>query len=296
MKTYYDYRRLRESETAKLDDALNKLIQTIQGALYAQFASIVDDLLTDEDGKISTTVRNVTAPNRIGVRIQTETKTQAPRLISRIVRGLLRVLGLNRFYFRSMPDLKSESIDDRVLRKVMLRYGYDTTRNAIIPGGWLDQLSDNQALTQRVTSDIRQAMAAKTPLNEFKKQFRDAFTGKNGLGYLQQHYNTFVFDLHQQFDRQTQLEYADQLKLNHALYSGTIKDNTRPFCEQRTGQVYTREFIAKWENLEFQGKLRVGYNPFVHCGGYNCRHHLNWVSPLIAERIAKGKENINTYK
>ncbi|MCB0334706.1 MAG: hypothetical protein KDD62_00330 [Bdellovibrionales bacterium] len=295
MKTYDHYRRLRESKSRDLDSTLQSLIKSIQTALAGVVVDVISDLVTDQDGAISTTVGNVTKQGRIGLVIKRETKRQAPRLIDRIVKGLGLITRLNRLYFRAMPDVQPESVDERVIRKVLLRYGYDATTKQVLPGGWLDSLSDNSALEQRVGNAIRQAIAAKTPLNDFKKQFRADFTGANGLGYLEKHYETFVFDLHQQVDRQTQVEYADRLKLNHALYSGTIKDNTRPFCKARTGLVYTRDEIAGWENLNFQGKIKVGYNPFVHAGGYNCRHHLSWVSELVAIRIAKGEKNINKY-
>jgi hypothetical protein len=83
------------------------------------------------------------------------------------------------------------------------------------------------------------------------------------------------------------LVYADQLGLNYAVYSGTLKDNSRQFCEDRLNLVFTRAEIAGWAKLEFSGKPKIGYDPFHDCGGHNCRHHLNFITDQIAQYLLK---------
>jgi hypothetical protein len=287
-----ELRREREKETRKLDTQFQKLVKTVQGVLWSGVVDIILNLDTDEDGRVKNTIRNNTRITSVGFRIAQTSAQQKESLISRVIKGVTKILGLNGRYFKAEQPNRPETLDERVQRLVMANLGFDTRNNTVIPGGWLDQLADFNPIAQQVGREIRSAIAGKVPINDFRRQFQRAFTGVDGFGYLERHYNTFVFDLYQQVDRQTQFQYAEELGYDHALYSGTIKDNTRPFCRQRVRNIYTRDEIKKWKDLNFQGKLKVGYNPFIHCGGYNCRHHLSWIS---AESVARLRKEVNNY-
>ena len=72
---------------------------------------------------------------------------------------------------------------------------------------------------------------------------------------------------------------------------GTVKD-TREFCLQRHGNVYTTEEIRSWADKDWQGK-----NPatdentiFAYRGGYNCLHSFIPRDPNFVE-----KSEINIY-
>jgi hypothetical protein len=129
---------------------------------------------------------------------------------------------------------------------------------------------------------MNQAIGAKMKLADFQKLFRSVFVGNPGFGMLEQYFKRATYDLYQTLDRAANLVYADRLKLNYAIYSGTVMDTTRPFCEERVNKVFSRKQIEGWSELEWKGKPPI-YNPYLHCGGYNCRHHLSFVSDEVAE-------------
>jgi hypothetical protein len=79
--------------------------------------------------------------------------------------------------------------------------------------------------------------------------------------------------------------YAERLGLKYAVYSGTLEEDSRPFCVARVNKVYSLGEIQSWRNLKFQGKPKIGYEPVYDCGGFNCRHHLSWISDEIAEKL-----------
>lgn len=287
-----EIRREREKETRALDNRFEALVKVVQNALWMIVVDIILGLDTDGEGRIKNTIKNNIQVTRVGLRFERGIIQQKQNFVTRVINGLKKVLGLNGRYFKAEQPNRPEKIDERLQRLVMANLGFDTRNNRLIPGGWLDQLTDFNPLAQQVGREIRAAIAGKMPIDQFREQFRRSFTGQDGLGYLERHYNTFVHDLYQQVDRQTQFQYAEELGYNHALYSGTIKDNTRPFCRERVRNIYTREEIEKWRDLNFKGKLKVGYNPFIHCGGYNCRHHLSWISEESVKRLRK---EVNQY-
>ena len=75
-------------------------------------------------------------------------------------------------------------------------------------------------------------------------------------------------------------ELASKAELEHFLYYGTLKPNSRRFCRVHAGHVYTSRQIAKMDN----GML----NPVrVFKGGYNCRHSWVPVDPTWSDELRR---------
>ena len=276
----------------QLTARLENLIRKIQGEVYVDIERELDALRLDDAGRITYSVGNMALIRRIELKVQQATAKARQGLFAWIVEKALEVLGLNRLYFGLVKKSIPEAVEDRVERLVMLRLGYDTKKKSITEGGWLDTAFDVRNIARAVAQDMARAIAGRMALKLFRKQFRDAFIDLKGRGYVERHWKTVSFDLMQQVDREAQNQFAEALELPVALYSGTAKENTRPFCLERIRQYYTRDEITGWDAKEWKGKIRVGHNSLVHCGGYNCRHHLSWVSQELIE--IKGIE-VNQY-
>ena len=105
-----------------------------------------------------------------------------------------------------------------------------------------------------------------------------------------------INDTFAEYDRRTSDQYATQLQLNYFIYNGGEIKTTRDFCEQRNGNIYTREEGLEWNTLDWQGK-KPGHNVLNDAGGYNCRHYLDWISYELAKQlrpdIQRSKFDIN---
>ena len=283
----------REAKAREADKKLQKLIKAFQRGLWLVVAEkLLDFTYSPQSGKLLFSDTNLGRVQDVKLALRLETQKRRPGFLRSIIRDALAILGINKRYFNEMAPLSGGSVDDQVRRLVLRRLGYNIATQRIIPGGWLDIITDTTQVANRIAQDLNQSIANKITQKEFIEQFKPVFTGENGLGYLDNHFQTLSHDLYQQIDRQTQAVYADKLKLPFALYSGTAKDNTRDFCLQRIDQIYSKAFIAEWVNLDFKGKPKVGYNPFVHCGGHNCRHHLSYLS---AEAVEVMGVEVNQY-
>lgn len=93
-----------------------------------------------------------------------------------------------------------------------------------------------------------------------------------------------IQDTFSEYDRTTSQQYATQLNLNYFIYNGGEIKTTRDFCDQRNGNVYTREEGIAFNSLDWQGK-KEGHNFLVDAGGYNCRHYLDWISYELAKQL-----------
>jgi len=71
---------------------------------------------------------------------------------------------------------------------------------------------------------------------------------------------------------------ADELGLDLFVYFGPDDDVTRPFCETRVNQVFTREEIDSWDNEQ-------GLDVWIYGGGYNCRHQILPISLEDAQKL-----------
>jgi hypothetical protein len=155
----------------------------------------------------------------------------------------------------------------------------------LIPGGYLSTLFNNQQIAQRVGAVMNSAILSKMPLKDFQIQFKALFVGNPGQGMLEKHWRTNSGDLFQRIDRAANFAYAEQFGLNWAIYSGTLEEDSRPICISSVNKVFNRDQIAAWADLDFQGKPRIGYDPFMDCGGFHCRHHWSWTSEQIAKQL-----------
>lgn len=288
MKTREQLSDERQLAANNYQSALMRLIAGIQSAMAV---SIIDEIIgldTDADGLIKNTVRNTLTASQVGLRVDFVLAERRRGILGFILRGIRKILGLNAAYFKTIKSYSAETVDAAVLRKTMLRLGYDVLTDKVLGGSWIDNLLGARSVKVQVMSAVSQAVAARLPLNTFRLQFKQAFTAPGGLGYLERHYNTFAHDLFQGIDRSAGAEYSEKLALRYFLYSGSImapnkkSKGTRPFCAENVNRLFHISIFDTWAAKTWAGK-----NPHVpvsiSLGGYNCRHHINYISDELAE-------------
>lgn len=72
-----------------------------------------------------------------------------------------------------------------------------------------------------------------------------------------------------QFNNELTFATAEVTGTKKFLYSGPVGPNTRPFCREHAGKIYT---LAEIEKMNNGTDLSVRSS----CGSYNCRHH--WIA------------------
>ena len=282
MPTLNELIQKREAEAEKAKKATEAQVRVLQALGYTAVIEWAIQNLDTEEGKFKATARNlgrVSGLYRVLGEWQTKYKGS---MLGTVLDWAGRIFGANEAYFDSFEDV-TESITDKARRLTLQRWGYDG--KALIPGGYFESLFNNQAIAQRTASLVNVAINQKMSLAEFQRTFKSVFVGINGQGMLERYWRTNSFDLFMRLDRQANLIYADALGLNYAIYSGTLEEDSRAFCIARVNKVFDREGIEAWKGLEWQGKPKIGYDPFTDCGGFNCRHHLSWISDGLAETL-----------
>jgi hypothetical protein len=281
-------RRLNFIETEQ--QRMERLVRQFQRGLAVDIAEIAAEL------DLSTTeARQMLNNYQLISRAQTITESRytafAQQMTTRLLSGVQALFGLNTAFFTAQK-LPATGVALGVEQVILTRLGFDPIARRVLPGGWLASFNNPAPLVQRVATSIQTAIQGEQGARTFRKELRDQIVGKDGLGYAEQHFNTFTRDIFKRTDGATQLAYADALELNFARYAGTELENSRPFCLKRLNRIYTRKEIESWRTLEFQGKPKVGYDPFTDLGGYNCTHGWNWISDELVELLG---EPVNEY-
>ena len=272
-----------EKEFAKIVSAMQRRV--LQVAIAGLLGYALDGIAT------RLTVSNIRNTNRVAAQIRVTGRRERKGLLQFLIESLLALFDRNKKFYQG--EGTTQAVDDAARKKLLLLYGYDTETGEVIPGGYLDQAVNFGGIAQQVGSILNQQIAARSSLTSIRKALRIGLGAKGG-GIVDSHFTRFTRDLFAEHDRVVKLEYKEQLGLSFAVYAGTEIDTTRPFCEDRINNVYTESEILKWNTQDWQGKKPGDVR--IVCGGYNCRHHLNWISEGTANAIAEDRGGVNNYK
>lgn len=301
MQTFQDLIKERESFSEETQSALMQRVKALQGALYSYLVErVIDNLEVDEAGQIKFTIGNARTAGKFST-VWKAYQRQSGGLTGWIVKQLIRLFDLNTKYIREVERV-SDSLEAKARKLLLLNLGYDVDKKQIVPDSWLANLTAQDEIKQKVASRINTAIQSKVSLKEFRKQFKDDFLDTNsGLGYLSRYYEQRTFDIFQKTDRAAQEIYAQELKLNWRIYSGTLMEpvkgktkGTRPFCRARLNNIYSSGEIKKWQNLKFAGRVDP-YDPFIDCGSINCRHHWSVISEQMKDTLEKRGRKVDQY-
>jgi hypothetical protein len=148
------------------------------------------------------------------------------------------------------------------------------------------------ATQSKLVDTMYNSIAGQMPYDDMVKKFQRLMTGfkdKRG-GSMAQYAKLYVNDAITTFHTQVSLQKADDANIDHFLYYGNVMNTTRDFCRERVGQIYTKEEIDSWNDMEWSGKSGP---PMTNRGGYNCRH--SWLpvqSPAVLEKKGVNRYNV----
>jgi len=277
---YYTKKREQEADKADKDTALQ--VRVLQGLGYTAVIEWAMQSLEIEDGKIKASAKNLGKVSTL-YRILSEWQAKYKgTMLGKVLDWAGRIFEANDDFFGIENDVP-ETLAQKAAKEALFRWGYDGKN--LLPGSYFEYLFNNQVIAQRVAGLANQAISQGISLAEFQKTFKSVFVGKPGSGMLERHWKTNSFDLFMRIDRTAHLIYANELGLNWAIYSGTLETDSRPFCIERVNKVFNRDEIEGWRLLEWAGKPKIGYDPLTDCGGYNCRHHLSFISDGLAKKL-----------
>ena len=153
------------------------------------------------------------------------------------------------------------------------------------PNGYLDKLVSNDPAKIALKNQAMKIVIGQEGFENAKKQIKTLIDGsQNTMGALEKHHRNFAFDLYSQIDRATSDVIRNDLGFVFAIYEGGLIETSRIFCEEHDGNIYHISEIKKMKPTE---GIPPNYNPITDAGGFNCRHHWNWISTALAKAMGK---------
>ena len=111
------------------------------------------------------------------------------------------------------------------------------------------------------------ATASKEAAEQLRTKFARDRTGSN----LRRYSTQMAQDSLMQFDASINTAIGKQSGATKWKYYGDVIRDSRPFCVEHAGQVFTDDEIELTWAGSWKGK--ASGDPFIVRGGYNCRHH-----------------------
>lgn len=285
----------------QLTSDIYSLIDDGQKDLYQEIIRkyLLKELSLFEEGKLKNISGNYASTFQLDKIWDKQFQKQTgDKIVRQIIEGTRDITKVNVKYFDLFDKATVKKISDQIQKKVLNTYGI-TPDGDIKPESILNQAFKATDPLNKIKGSIHAAIAAEVKLSDLEASLKTALIDENLLKkYLDNTQVTNVFD---RYDRQTANEYSSALQLDFAIYQGGIIEDSRDFCIERNGKVFTREEILAFGTSkdkfggytnksagEFRGKWRPGlkvYDPLQDMGCYNCRHHWDWISYELASRL-----------
>lgn len=279
----------------QIQDKIFELSQQGSKGLAKAIKRILASLDT-EGGIIKATNKNIKILGKISKLIKSFFVSRYEGLTKWIYKTAVDLFDLNVEIFKKLSD-KFDSLDlDAIKATFFKSVGFDTVGNVLLlKTSAVNSLLKDEKVNKIIVTQVLQGIKKQFTIKELIKKVIEFLDPKNGLGIIEtQLMRQGGFDFWQRQDRVLNNDLAVDLGFNFAVYSGTKKDNTREYCLQRLNKVYTRKEMQGWNKLTWKGKI-PNVDAITQCGGFFCRHHLNFVSEETAKRLASTRGGVNSY-
>lgn len=264
---------------AKMESAMGKEAVRLQQELYKLLVEkYVSSLATDSSGKILFNAANIARANDISKVWSEFQRKQYQPFVMDFAKDLLSIVDIESGYFLAMGKEFDIAINfSKTAELISKQLGIDPVTGKIIDDSYLYRLLDGSQVKDNVTNFVLQNVSAKSSFADLREGLGTLIKGDETVnGEMQRYLRTYAYDTFAQTQRAVDLNIADTYGFNSFVYSGDIIKDTREFCAERAGGVFSREELEEWQTLDWQGK-----NPDVpveiSLGGYNCRHTLMWI-------------------
>lgn len=272
----------RERVITSLLSRLEKRVSQEQAeVLNAVLQNFVDKLETDENGKILSNAYNRSLMQNFDTIFNKIAETTGVKTAAEIASGASQILAVNKAYYKPFAESRTQlnKIGEKAQKTMRGWIGLDKD-GKVKPNGYLDTLIKSKPLRNVIKDMSMRAIVGQQGWNETKTEIKEFLVGNQlKSGAFEKYYRNYVYDTYSHLDRAVAEQYANDLKLNFAIYEGGLIEGSRKFCREHNGKVYHKEEIAQ---MKPDKAIPPNYNPFFDMGGYACRHHWNWIPDSVA--------------
>lgn len=287
---------MNKKELKGFTDKRSKLIESLISSLTAKtkasqretlrriLEKFVDKLDVDENGKVVNSEKNRRLLLEIDDVFTEYQKKEGIETVKLILDSVAKVVTFNEKYFTAM-DGKAKVLPAMKKVKDFMKQWLGISGDKLEPNGFIDNLVKNESAKIALKNTAMKIVIGQQGYESAKAEIKDLVEGNpKTLGAFEKHQKTFAYDMYSQIDRATANVVRNDLGFEFAIYEGGLIETSRKFCIDHEGNIY---HISEIEDMKPKEAIPPNYNPFTDCGGYNCRHHWNFISTSLAKAMGK---------
>jgi hypothetical protein len=273
---------------SKLDDLINEKIKLLnessnafnEGVTKAQ-VQILNEVLDELDKMEVDSRGNLKASEGNALRITAITERLKKALIgSDYLKAVTKFIG----DFDKTAKISDEiarqikgDFEPRAFQRQILRFRQTEAVNQLFG----DAL--NNRIGSAVSNAVINAISSGDSLGSLRTRIKAVLT-EEGDGALTQYTKTYANTAQSVAERAYSSGVAIEIGAQWFRYAGGEIDTTRPFCDERAGNVYHKKEIESWAGEQWNGQIEGTNrnNIFTLLGGWNCRHTL---IPIPVEQV-----------
>lgn len=290
---------LLKRKQAFIDSQRVKLESTIVRLQSQLFSDILTELIPGldvKDGQILETTKNYRLLSVLDKTYKDFQAGSTSTLLNQVTYTTSRIGTLSGNYYKAVlsADLMArfESVVARTDKLINLRLGLDGGK--LVRGGFLKSLFESNTVGTELKNMTAKAITSGLSMKDFTKQLRDAVTGVDKkVGAMERQFQGFTYDLYQEYDRAYNLTIGNEFGFTYFIYQGGLIDDSREFCVEHNGKVYSIEEAKDWINWvspttgEKPSYIASfpGYDPMLNFGGFRCRHFGGFIDDDLAKQM-----------
>ena len=284
-KTLKDFTKKRSELIASLMSSMDGQVKDNQKKLLEKvLEKFVDKLEKDENGNVKNNDRNRNLLIQFDDIFKEYQKKEARDTVGLFLQSVGSIINFNQKYFSAL-DGQARTLPIIPKVKDFMKVWLGIKGDIVEPNGYLDKLVSNDPAKIALKNQAMKIVIGQEGFEDAKKQIKTLIDGnQNTMGALEKHHRNFAFDLYSQIDRATSDVIRNDLGFVFAIYEGGLIETSRIFCEEHDGNIYHISEIKKMKPTE---GIPPNYNPITDAGGFNCRHHWNWISTALAKAMGK---------
>lgn len=150
------------------------------------------------------------------------------------------------------------------------------TNGKIAKNGYLWKIGRMSQVRDKFYNYMMSAISGGVKLNNALRGVKPIFKSGKTESDFAKFYRLYAYDSVMQTMNAMALYVANKNGLNKFLYQGGIIKDSRDFCIERAGKIFTRADGEAFNNMDWRGKIE-GVSFFIAAGGYNCKHFIKWL-------------------
>ncbi len=307
------YEKLLERKTAFIEAAgvkLDEIIVRYQGKMLEMIMSSIIEEMDVKDGIIQDTAKNYRLISSMETVLKKFGRQREELIAKEIFTASESLAAFNNKYFSFIISEKIDKVIEAARKATDLRFGLDGGK--FVRGGLLESI-----FSQYGVMDVKQLMSKAVSsgmgMREFIKQIGGFVVGtKEKGGISERKFKQFSFDVFMQYDATYNKKMAEEAGLKYFVYFGDLVKDSRDFCAAHIRKVFSEQEAEEWKDwtpakgqkdnaypegwvIKAKNLYEVpsymsypGYDPLTDRGGYNCQHHLAYISAEMAKE--KGRK------